>query len=440
MIKGIAAILCIILMSSLVFAHPETLVLAGGTIIDVANFGKSTHDIQDAVIVIQGEKIVVVGNRKTVTIPRDAQAIDVTNRYVLPGLIDGYGALDNQAFANAYLYMGVTSIVGCYGYRRNPLFPDADPCPNIYLYGDVGHFDITTEDMLKQIEEHAKNGVKFLNVMYALRPEQVKLAVKKAHELGMPAIGEFAKLSYGEALELGIDAILHFGRYTIELAPPDMRKRIIEQPHGPAFREFRSWLTDVDPEADFVREFAKVLGSRSAALIPTLAIPGVDAPFFDNVWKEPVASILNPEDIQNPLNTSTGKHNFNSQQMEIVSKFINNTLKIEEQFYKAGVKYLAGSGNDINGTLPGISLHQELELLTRVGLSEREVIAAATSNFSEIFKWKEVGQIKPGCRADILVVDKNPLENIKNLKEISLVMLEGQVLDRDNLLNLDKQN
>ena len=427
-----------IFICSTMYGQSSTLVLTGGTVIDVSDFGKSREDIHNAVIIIQGDKIAEVGKKNTVQIPKDAQIIDVTGKYVLPGLIDGYAALDNQAFANAYLYMGVTSIVGCYGYRRNPLCTDADPCPNIYLYGDVGHFEITTEDMLKQIEEHAKNDVKFLNLMYALTPEQIRLAVEKAHKLSMPTIGEFAKLSYEEALELGIDAILHFGRYAIELAPPDMRKRIIEQPHGPAFREFRLWLMDVDPEADFVREFANVLGSRSAALIPTLAIPGVDAPFFENPWKEPVATILDPQDIQNPVNPSTGKHNFTSQQMEIVAKFVDNILKIEGQFYKAGAKYLAGSGNDINGTMPGISLHQELELLTRVGLSEREAIAAATWNFAEILKWKEVGQIQPGCRADILVVDKNPLENIKLLKEIFLVLLRGHVLDRDELLNLDK--
>jgi hypothetical protein len=437
--KGIAALLSVILVSSFVFAQSEPLVLIGGTIIDVTNFGKSRNDIHDAVLVIQGDTIAEVGDRSTINIPKDVQVIDITNSYVLPGLIDGYGALDNQSFANAYLYMGVTSIVGCYGYRRNPLYQDADPSPNIYFYGDVGHFEITTEDMLKQIEEHAKNGVQFLNVMYALTPEQVELAVEKAHELGMPTIGEFAELSYTEAIEYGIDAILHFSRYAIELAPPEMRREVAEQPHGPAAQQFRRWLATVDPEANFVREFADVLGSSPIGLMPTLAIGCIDAPFFDNPWKEPVAAILYPTDIHNPVDTITGKHNYNPQQMEIVAGFIDNILKIEGQYYKAGAKYLAGSGNDINGTMPGISLHQELELLTKVGLTEREAIAAATNNFAEVFKWEKIGQIKPGYRADILVVDKNPFENIKNLKEISLVILNGQILDRDGLLSLNNQ-
>jgi len=69
-------------------------------------------------------------------------------------------------------------------------------------------------------------------------------------------------------------------------------------------------------------------------------------------------------------------------------------------------------------------------------LSEREALAAATGNFAEIFKWKEVGQIKPGCRADIIVTDENPLQDIKNLKQISMVMLRGKIIDRDTLLQI----
>lgn len=419
-------------------ARSETLVFTGGILIDVSDFGRSGNDIDDAIIIVDGDRIAGVGTRQDLKIPADARIIDVTDRYILPGLIDGYAALDDQGYANAYLYLGVTSIVGCYGYRRHPLYTEADPGPNIYLYGDVGHNEIATEEMFRTIDEHAREGVKFLNLMYGLTPEQVKSAVEKAHELGLPTIGEFSKLSYEEALDMGVDAILHFGRYDIEMAPPDLRRRIVEQPHGPAFREFRMWLSTIDPESDTVREFAEMLGSRSAALIPTLSIAGVDAPFFGNVWQEPAAGLIDPESIDRPVDQSTGKHFSDPRQMEVVSKFVNNILRIEEQFYKAGARYLAGSGNDINGTMPGISLHQEIDLLTRVGLSNREAIAAATSNFADILGWDEVGQIRPGRRADILIVDQDPLEDIKHLRAIEMVFLGGRRIDREKLLQLER--
>lgn len=428
-----------IVTTSFPFVHSDPLVLKGGTIIDVSNYGRSLEDIEDGVILIEDGLIVAVGNAKTFAIPDGIRVIDMTGKYVLPGLIDGYAALDNQSFANAYLYLGVTSIVGCYGYRRSPLYTSADPCPNIFLYGDVGHFDISTEEMLKRIEEHAEEGVRFLNVMYALTPEQVRLAIEKAHELGMPTIGEFAKFSYREAIEYGLDAILHFSRYAIELAPPEMRRAVAEQPHGPAAGEFRKWLMGLDPEEKIVQEYADVLGSSGIGLIPTFSIGCLDAPFISNPWNQPIAGILNPQDIHNPVDAVTGKH-YTAQQLEFVGRWVDNILKIEGQYYQAGARYLAGSGCDINGTLPGISLHDELLLLTKVGLSEREAIAAATSNFAEIFGWNEVGRIKPGCRADVLVVEKNPLEDIKNLKAVDTVLLAGEIVDRKALLTPEPGN
>jgi imidazolonepropionase-like amidohydrolase len=99
---------------------------------------------------------------------------------------------------------------------------------------------------------------------------------------------------------------------------------------------------------------------------------------------------------------------------------------------------LAASGADALGTMPGISLHTELELLVRLGLSPREALAAATNNFANQFGWNELGQIVPGRRADILVVDADPTINIWNARRISTIVLNGELLDRDSLLHLKK--
>ena len=90
------------------------------------------------------------------------------------------------------------------------------------------------------------------------------------------------------------------------------------------------------------------------------------------------------------------------------------------------------------GTMPGISLHTELEMLVRIGLSPREALAAATNNFSIQFGWNELGQIAPGRRADILVLDADPTASIWNARRISTMLLEGNIVDRDSLLKLHK--
>jgi imidazolonepropionase-like amidohydrolase len=79
-----------------------------------------------------------------------------------------------------------------------------------------------------------------------------------------------------------------------------------------------------------------------------------------------------------------------------------------------------------------------MELLVRRGLTPREALAAATSNYAEKFGWKELGLIEPGRRADLIVLDADPTADIRNADQISDVLLAGTVLDRNKLLTKPK--
>jgi adenine deaminase len=112
--------------------------------------------------------------------------------------------------------------------------------------------------------------------------------------------------------------------------------------------------------------------------------------------------------------------------------------RINETIFSAMPHYLAGSGASAFGTMAGISLHTELEMLVRLGLSPREALAAATNNYSVQFGWNELGQIAPGRRGDILVVDGDPTVSIWNARRISTLIVDGNVVDRDGLLTSKK--
>ena len=88
--------------------------------------------------------------------------------------------------------------------------------------------------------------------------------------------------------------------------------------------------------------------------------------------------------------------------------------------------------------MPGISLHTELELLVRLGLSPREALAAATNNYALQFGWTELGLIAPGRRGDILILDSDPTTNVWNARRISTLIMDGNVVDREALLKLKK--
>ena len=106
-----------------------------------------------------------------------------------------------------------------------------------------------------------------------------------------------------------------------------------------------------------------------------------------------------------------------------------------KKFYDAGGLVLAGTDN-----LYGSSLHKELELLTGAGLSPAAALKIATYNNAKALGWlDQLGTVSKGKKANLVLLDKNPLENISNSKAINTVIINGQVLDRKKLDDLVNQ-
>ena len=102
----------------------------------------------------------------------------------------------------------------------------------------------------------------------------------------------------------------------------------------------------------------------------------------------------------------------------------------ERAYREAGARYLAGSGTSAFGTMPGISLHTELALLVRVGLTPREALAAATGNYSALGPWRRLGRVAAGYDADLVLLDADPTADIRNAKRVRAVVANGTYFDR----------
>jgi predicted amidohydrolase YtcJ len=189
--------------------------------------------------------------------------------------------------------------------------------------------------------------------------------------------------------------------------------------------------------------------------MPTFSLNYVNLPNHRNLWKEPVAAVFDPDRMSNPSNRATGELDYPLSYLPrhlpaVGQRWFEESLRkkaaqdatrmwlINETIFAANPRYLAASGAPVNGAMPGISLHTELELLVRLGLSPRQALAAATNNYAIQFGWNELGLVAPGRRADILVVDGDPTANIWNARRISLLIVDGEVVDRDALLKLKR--
>lgn len=435
-------------------SHGQTLVLEGGTIIDVTNYGNSERDIVNSVILIEGGVIKTVGTAASVKIPKGANVLDITGKFVVPGLIDCFGIINNQAYANAYLYMGVTTTVMTEDNRRGKVDWSTRPSPakiKLDAYwgaksrrvtiGNVENagFEIVEswkkERIDHDIDSLAKDGVKVLLIHYAVSPWQLPIIVNACKRNGIVIVGELGISSYSEAVAAGVQSFIHTSRYSADVLPDSARRLYSRSPFGPPSRYYYEYISK---NSDWLASekflaLKKLYHDHAVGLIPTanmLIYPEMD--FAKNPWLEPIASILDEKDIEfEPLDKNTGKHKTPSPNRQ---RAVPAMVRIDSVFAKNGAHYLTGSGTDAFGSLPGISLHNELRMLSYIGLTNRQALAAATHNFALLWNWTTLGKIEQGREADVLVLDSSPVVSLEHLKEINVLIVDGEVINRESLL------
>jgi Amidohydrolase family len=454
------------------------LVLAGGTIVDVTEWGHSAKDLEDAVVIVRDGRISEMGLRSAITIPKGALVIDCTGKYIIPGLVDGFAGMNSQGQANANLYMGVTTVVASADDRRGVIDSAANPSPHLYMVDSIGTTDdwsllakspdwaatlkdgahpaeLSPEQTARQLADTAKLGTRVLWLGHNLTAANTQLIIARAHQLGLITYGEFVSTPYQVGIEAGVDVLLHMSRYELGVVPSELQRPLVDAPEGPAANTAYDYSERLPPTDALWQAYSKFLAAHHAALMPTFSLYYLRLPDHRNLWKEPAAALLDPAQMFDPPNRATGELNYplsswtrhlpaaaqrylEEGQRKKADQAAMRLWRINQTIFSAFPHYLAGSGAAVFGSMPGIGMHTELEMLVRLGLSPREALAAATNNYALQFGWNELGQIAPGRRADILVIDGDPTVNVWNARRISQLIVDGNVIDRDALLNSKK--
>jgi hypothetical protein len=334
-------VLCVLALGAPAAAD-EILALVGGMVIDVDDWGRSEEDLEDAVVLVEDGTIRAVGRRNEIEIPPGAEILDVAGRYIVPGLTDGFAAINNQAYADAYLHGGVTSIIAVSGGRRGHLFTDAKPGPHVNVLQSVGSERASLEEHLEATEARAEEGVDILLLMYKLTAEQLPDVTTLAEELGMGTIGELGLASYADGIRAGIDAFVHTTRYSLNMAPPGLAQQVAEQPFSDDLGSpkwiYYKWLSQLSPYDERLTEHAELLGSGAVTLMPTLSLLYLDLPWSENPWAEPVARLLDPADINNPADPETGHHDSEPAHQAAYSALARSEYILEETYRTSGAR------------------------------------------------------------------------------------------------------
>jgi len=436
--------------------------ITGATLIDVSAHGASTHDVANAVVLIQGGRIIAAGPAATTKVPNGAQRIDRPGRFIIPGLVDGFAGLQSQAEANAMLYEGVTSVVVSQDDRRGHLFRQANPAPHTYLLDSAGSTDdwsllrdmpawhdrladhgksaeLSPDDTSAQLKATAARGTRVIWLGWNITPENARAIIAQSHAHHMVTYGEFIATPYAAGIADGVDALLHMSRYELGLVQSPVTvtlgSHVVAEPAGGMSEKAAYSAAEAVQAGDpRVTAYGDRLARANVALIPTFSLFYLLLPGHRNLWHEPAATILDPGSMTLAPNPATGEFDLPPQaraRQEIRARHLwalNTALQAGHPIY------LAASGAATLGAMPGISMHVELSLLVRLGLTPRQALAAATSNYADKFGWRELGEVASGRRADLLILSADPTQDIASTDRIEDVVLAGHELNRAALL------
>jgi imidazolonepropionase-like amidohydrolase len=411
--------------------------IIGAVLID----GTGGPPVSNSVVIVAGSRIRAIGNRANMPIPAGVEKINGAGEFLVPGLIDLHVHLGTPAGAeykaadytreriernlNAYLYFGVTSVRSM-GTDRQAAFdvrkaerdgqlstarlftagrgftaPGGHPSQEV---GDVVIQTNSPEEARRQVDALAAQQVDAIKIWVddldgkapKIKPAVIDAILDQARKYSIPVTAHIQSFADTEHLvQAGAAGFLHMIQDT----------------------------EDIDPA------FIARLRDLRIVFAPTLVRQELDWLYAEH------AELLDDPDVSRSVDASViaaagqaaRSSHFTPAEREGFERAKRNTRKLAAGGVLIGVGSDGGSGLDF----PGSMTHREVELLVQAGLSPMDAIVAATRNGAlALRKGEELGTVETGRRADLMLVSANPLEDVRNLRKIDRLMLNGEWVDR----------
>lgn len=375
--------------------------------------GVDERVMEDATVEVRGGRIVRVHRGAP---EAGLPVLDAAGKTLMPGLVDNHAHYWFPFQGERLLERGVTTV-------RDPGAPisssmsykDANRLgvvagPTIYTAGPLidasgGYHpmvDVAIDDPAAApalVQALKEQGVDLLKLYFLLDPDVARAVLAEADRQGLPVTGHIGvRTSLREAVEAGIEGFSHI-RVWRDVLPLEMQPQgeneTLDRQKAPIARMQADW-SRIDPDGPELGALLRLMAARGVALDPTLFVHRIG---------------------------ERDRARFSLEEFATATEGYRGMARFVRRAHESGVMLLAGTD--------GASLNDEMEAYVDAGVPVIDVLRAATVNGARWLGRKdEFGTIQPGRRADLLLVDGDPLRNIRDARNVSAVIKEGRVVIR----------
>ena len=447
--------------------EPVDLALTHVTVIDAVNPVRRNQ----TVLIDDGRIVDIVDSDTAPEMPASVQ-IHASGQYLIPGLWDfhvhfTFDKRFTDAMAGLFLYHGITNVRDTGGLLED-LLPVVDSlrsagsnAPNIWYSGPLldgkdvvydgvnfpglGIANPTPEAARANIAEIHAAGASFLKIYEMVTPEVFAAIVEEAGVRNLPIDGHVPLSMRARDVAPQVQSLEHLRNYEMDcVEDPELwlaaRQAELANVANEPGNVLRSRLHTLQRLTAITNEDPLVCSETTEALkatitVPTLRMNSMDlyVPFdrddFDRAMDLIPASVSAEwRDARDALAVS---------EVPVDTTFAEWSLRRTGELHAAGAPIAAGTDTPIGWSIPGYSLHTELEQYVEVGMTPLEALHSATVKPAEFFGLEnEMGQIKAGAVADAVLLNANPLEDITATRSVEAVINRGALLTREQLNQL----